>query len=204
MKVRDFEVEKVAVMKNLKLYLILVILIVVAGFFYFSNNKGTLNLRNADFSIDSPEDITKIQIISPGEELNLELKNNQWKVNDKYWATQKYVENLILALNRVTVMSPVSKSEKEQVASILKADWILVKVNKNRRTIKEFYVSKPEMNKEKTYMMMENSSDPFVVNIPAFRGLLAELFVVDENYWRNKTIFDYEPQNIENIKVEYW
>lgn len=190
-------------MKNLKLYLILAVLIIIAGIFYFSNNKGTLNLRVADFSIEQYQDITKIEIISPQEKLNLELTNNQWKVNDKYWATQKYVENLLLALNRITILSPVSKAEKEQVASILQADGMLVKVHKNRRIIKAFYVSKPSMNKEKTYMMMKKSSEPFIVSIPAFRGLLAELFITDENYWRNKTIFDYKPQNIQSIKVEY-
>jgi hypothetical protein len=52
-------------------------------------------------------------------------------------------------------------------------------------------------------MMMEKPSEPFIVSIPAFRGLLANLFRTDENYWRNKTIFDYEPQNIQSIKVEY-
>lgn len=190
-------------MKNLKLYIVLAVLIIVAGIFYFSNNKGTLNLRVADFSVDQYKDITKIEIISPQEKLRLELINNQWKVNNKYWATQKYVENLLLALNRLTILSPVSKAEKEQVANILRADGLLVKVYKNRRTIKEFYVSKPSMNKKKTYMMMEKSSEPFIVNIPAFRGLLAELFITDENNWRNKTIFDYEPQNIQSIKVEY-
>ncbi len=190
-------------MKNLKLYIVLFILLIIAGVFFFSNNKGTLNLRKSDFSIDSPDDITKIQLSSNQKVLVIEKKHDQWKVNNKYKATQKYVENLILALNRITVLSPVSKAEKEQVASILKADGILVRVYKNRRTIKEFYVSKPEMNKSNTYMMMEHSADPFITSIPAFKGLLAQLFVVEENYWRNKTIFDYEPQNIENITVEY-
>mgnify|MGYP001113624512 CR=1 FL=1 len=190
-------------MKNLKLYFILTLVIIVAGIFYFSNNKGTLNLRNADFSVNSQQDVTKIQMYTPDDNLILEKENGQWKVNEKYNATQKNVENLILALNRVIVLSPVSKAEKEQVASILKADGVLVKVLKNRRTLKEFYVSKPAMNKEKTYMMMENSSEPFVVSIPAFRGLLAELFVLDENYWRNKIIFDYEPQDIKKIKIDY-
>lgn len=190
-------------MKNLKLYLILAILIIIAGIYYFSNTKGTLNLRVADFSVESYQEITKVELTAPEQNLKLELINNQWKVNNKYRATQKYVENLLLALNRLTILSPVSKAEKEQIASILKADGILVKVHKNRRIVKEFYVSKPAMNKEKTYMMMEKSSEPFIVNIPAFRGLLAELFIADENYWRNRTIFDYEPQNILSIKVEY-
>ena len=59
------------------------------------------------------------------------------------------------------------------------------------------------MNKSKTYMMMHNSSEPFIVRIPSFKGLVADLYIIDENYWRDKTIFDYQPQNISSISVEY-
>ena len=190
-------------MKNIKFYLILVILVAIAAIYYFSNSKGSLKLRNVSFAIESTEGITKVQISSPNETITLNKEFENWKVNNKYKARDKYVENLILALNRVVVLSPVSKAEKEQVASILKADGILVEVFKKNRTIKKYYVSKPAMNSSKTYMMMPKSDEPFVVQIPAFKGLLAQLFVIDENYWRNKTIFDYQPQNISNIIVEY-
>jgi len=142
-------------MKNLKLYLILIVLIIIAGIFYFSNNKGSLNLRNASFDIESPNEITKIEFSTTENKLILEKESNQWKVNRKYRATNDYVENLALALSRITVLSPVSRAEKEQVASILQKDGILVEIFKNRRSIKIFYVSKPAMNKEKTYMIME-------------------------------------------------
>lgn len=190
-------------MKTKRLSLVLIILIVIAALYYFSNSKGSLNLRNSSFAIESTENVTRIQISSPDKKVKLNKEADKWKVNNKYWATDKYVENLLLAINRVVVLSPVSKAEKQQVASILKADGVLVELFKNNRAIKKFYVSKASMNKVKTYMMMPKSDDPFIVQIPAFRGLLAELFVIDENYWRNKTIFDYEPQNIKNIFVRY-
>lgn len=50
---------------------------------------------------------------------------------------------------------------------------------------------------------MYKSSNPFIVHIPSFKGHVAELFVADENYWRDNTVFDYEPQNIKEIRVEY-
>ncbi len=190
-------------MKNIRLFLILVVLIIIAGIYYFSNNKGTLNLRNASFAIESPDKITKVELKSDNAVLLLKRESDGWKVNNKYKATTSYVENLNLVLSRITVLSPVSKVEKEQVASILQNDGILVGVYRNRKSLKKFYVSKPSMNKEKTYMMMERSTDPFIVRIPAFKGLLAELFITDENYWRNKTVFDYEPQNIESIALVY-
>ncbi|PLX23418.1 MAG: hypothetical protein C0597_01040, partial [Marinilabiliales bacterium] len=113
-------------MKNLKMYFILIVLIIIAGIFYFSNNKGTLNLRNASFAVSSQDDITRIELLADEKSLILEKESNQWKANNKYRATNDYVENLTLALSRITVLSPVSETEKEQVATILRKDGILV------------------------------------------------------------------------------
>ncbi len=190
-------------MKNSKLLIILIVLIAIAGIYFFSNSKGSLNLRNTSFAIESPGDITKIQISTPDEKLVLEKEFDHWKVNNKYRATDRSLKNFMMAINRIDVLTPVSKVEKEQVALILKSDGVLVEVFKKNRTLKKYYVSKPEMISSKTYMMMYKSSEPFVVRIPSFKGLVADLFIIDENFWRDKTIFNYLPQNIKNIVVEY-
>ncbi len=190
-------------MKNIKLLTILIILIIIAGVYYFSNSKGSLNLRNTSFAIEETDQITEVKISSDKETLLLKKEFGQWKVNDKYNATKWSINNFMMALNRVYILKPVSKVEKEQVASILKSDGILVEIYKNRRAIKKYYVSKPGMNKNKTYMMMCKSSEPFVVGIPSFQGLVSDLYVVEENFWRDKTIFNYQPQNIKTILLEY-
>lgn len=190
-------------MKINKSLIILLVLFVIAGVYFFSNSMGSLNLRNSSFEIETPENVTKIQISTPDKNLSLEKEFHQWKVNGKYKATDKSLANFLMAINRVVASAPVSKAEKEQVASILIADGITVEIFKKNRTIKKYYVSKPEMNNNKTYMMMHNSSEPFIVRIPSFKGLVADLFIIDENYWRDKTIFDYQPQNISSISVEY-
>jgi hypothetical protein len=190
-------------MKNLKLLVVLIVLIIIAGIYYFSNSKGSLNLRNTSFAVESLNIITKIQLSTPDDKLILEKEFDHWKVNNKYRAQDRSIKNFMMAINRIDVLSPVSKIEKEQVASILKADGILVEVFKKNRTLKKYYVSKPEMINSKTYMMMFKSSEPFVVRIPSYKGLVADLFVIDENFWRDKTIFNYQPQNIKIISVEY-
>jgi hypothetical protein len=190
-------------MKINKSLIALVILFIIAGIYFFSNTKGSLNIRNSSFAIETPEVVTKIQITTPNKNLLLEKEFNQWKVNGKYQVTDKSIGNFLTTINRIVVSTPVSKTEKEQVASILKADGLTVEVFKKNRTLKKYYVRKSEMNKNKTYMMMYKSSEPFIVRIPSFKGLVVDLFIIDENYWRDKTIFDYQPQNISSITVEY-
>ncbi|MCD4832820.1 MAG: DUF4340 domain-containing protein [Bacteroidales bacterium] len=190
-------------MKNIKLFIIIVVLIAIAGIYYFSNSKGSLNLRNASFAVESLDIITKIKISNGDKNLILKKEFDHWKVNNKYRATNRSIENFMMAINRIDILAPVSKVEKEQVALILKSDGVLIEVFKKNRTLKKYYVSKPEMNNSKTYMMMYKSSEPFIVRIPLFKGLVADLFIIDENFWRDKTTFNYLPQNIKNIVVEY-
>lgn len=190
-------------MKNLKLLFVLIVLIVIASIYYFSNSKGSLNLRNASFAVESLDIITKIKISNGDKNLILKKELDHWKVNNKYRATNRSIENFMMVINRIDILAPVSKVEKEQVALILKSDGVLIEVFKKNRTLKKYYVSKPEINNSKTYMMMYKSSEPFVVRIPSFKGLVADLFIIDENFWRDKAIFNYQPQNIENIVVEY-
>jgi len=188
---------------NLKYIFVLVVLLIFASLYYFSNTKGTLNLKKANFSIDNPEDVTKIKLITSEIEILLNKKSDHWELNNNYRARTKTVFEFLRVLSSIDVHSPVSKTEKEQVASILKAEGIIVEVYKNKRVVKSFYVSKPSMNKEKTYMMMNRSDQPYVARIPLFKGNLADLFTTNENLWRDRILFDYQPQNMKEISISY-
>jgi len=188
---------------NLKYLLVLLGLLFFASLYYFSNTKGTLNLKKANFSIENPEDITEIKLIGSGVEVLLTKNTNHWELNNNYRARTKSVIEFLRVLSSIDVHSPVSKTEKEQVTSILKAEGVIVEIYKGKRAIKRFYVSKPSMNKEKTYMMMTRSNQPYIVRIPLLKGNLADLFTVNENLWRDRTLFDYQPQNIKEINVSY-
>lgn len=188
---------------NWKYIGVLIVLLVLAAMYYFSNTKGTLSLKNSDFSIHNAEDITEVKIIANDNEILLSKNLDHWELNNKYRARTKNVVEFLRVLSSIDVYSPVSKTEKDQVASILKADGVIVEVFKNKRVAKRFYVSKPSMNKEKTYMMMTGSDQPYIVRIPLFKGNLADLFTVNENLWRDRILFDYQPQNIKEIAVSY-
>ena len=95
------------------------------------------------------------------------------------------------------------KTDKEQIRGILESEGVLVEIIKNKRTHRKYYVSKPAMNSEKTYMMKYRSREPFLVRIPSYKGNVADLFITDKNFWRDKTLFDYQQQDIKMISVSY-
>ncbi|MFP4025266.1 MAG: DUF4340 domain-containing protein [Thiohalospira sp.] len=186
-----------------KTILILFSLLVIAAIYFFSNSKGTLNRRNTHFAVESTNQIKKIIISASDEKLLLIKENEQWKINNKYIARQSVVDNFLMALNMLQVSSPLSNNEKEEVAKMLEREGIQVEIFKKNRRLRNYYVSTPAMTNDKTYMMMVKRGEPFAIRIPAFKGLVAELFSTNEELWRDKTIFDYKPQNIKTISIEY-
>lgn len=189
--------------KRITNYLVLVAIIAIAAVYYFSNSKGTFKLRNTDFAISNLEDISEIRISQGDKRLVLDNRNGEWKVNSKYKVKIWNMNNFFTALNRIDILKPVSKTEKLQISTLLEKDGLLVEILNNKRTIKKYYVSRPSMSKSQTYMRMYKSNNPFIVHIPLFQGLVSELFVIDEDYWRDNTVFNYKPQNIKEIIVEY-
>lgn len=184
-------------------YIGIALLVVVASIYFFSNSKGTLNRHESNFVVDVIEDISEIQISEEEHSVILTKQKNTWKVNNKYQVKEWNINNFLVAINRLEIIAPVSNSENEQIKMLLENDGISVEFFNGNRSIKKYYVSKPSMNKSKTYMLMNRSDQAFAVRIPSFKGLVADLFVAEENYWRDKTVFNYLPQNIKNITTQY-
>jgi hypothetical protein len=186
-----------------KTFLVVFILWMIAIVYFFNDSKGTLSSSNTHFAIEETKKINKINISSPDEEITLVKESGHWKINDKYIARQRIVDNFLMALNRIQIASPISENEKERIATVLEKEGILVEIYRKNRTLRKYYVSTPAIDNHNTYMMMAKRGDPIMVRIPSFKGLVAELFSIDESLWRDKTVFDYPPQNIKSITAEY-
>lgn len=191
-------------MNNTKKSLLVVfILLMIATAYFINDSKGTLVRRNTHFAIEETKKIDKIKISSSDEEITLVKESEHWKINDKYIARKRIVDNFLMVLNRIQIASPISENEKERIAAMLKEEGVLVEIYRKNRTLRKYYVSTPDIDKHKTYMMMAKRGDPITVRIPSFKGLVAELFSIDQSLWRDKSVFDYQPQNIKSITTEY-
>lgn len=189
--------------KNLYLILAFILLLLLALVFFFSNTSGNLGLGSSRFSIEKTENIEQIKITDNQTQSLLTKENDQWKVNQKFLVKQQVIDNFLIALNRIEILYPVSKLERDQVASILKKEGILVEIENGNIRKTRYYVSNPAMSNDKTYMMMTRSDEPYVVKIPGFKGHIAQLFVAQENFWRDRVVFNYMPQQINTVTVEY-
>ncbi|MEE4198112.1 MAG: hypothetical protein V2I54_10740 [Bacteroidales bacterium] len=190
---------------NQKVLLIALTLFVIAAILFLTDSSGTLNKRNINFAVQSGEKIDRIEIYTnpEKEKLTLRREGEQWKVNDKFVVREFAITNFLQAISSIVISKPVSRAQEESVKNLLEQEGRVVEIYKNNRRIRRYRVSTPQMSSTKTYMMMTGQGDPFEVRIPSFSGLVADLYKTNEGYWRDKSIFDYQPQAIQTILVKY-
>lgn len=175
-----------------------------------NNNKGTIPENISNFAIEDTSKITKIFIADmQGKSITLERINNNWKVNGKYKANLNRINLMLSLLNNLEVKSPTSESAKDNVIKEMATQAEKIEIYQGtEKPSKVIYVGGSTQNLEGTYMALDRGKRkekiPFVVHDPTFRGYLSDgYFYTEENEWRTKEVFTFDPTQISKVKVRY-
>ena len=76
-------------------------------------------------------------------------------------------------------------------------------VQEMQELVKTYYVGDATQDNMGTYMLLEDSDEPFIMNIPGFRGFLNTRYSTLENDWRNHSIYNLEIPQIKSVKLEF-
>ena len=195
-------------MKKNKIGLILLMILLLLAIVLFVTNKPTTLKKDlSNFAVEDTASIHKIILKDKaGHRIQLDRVGiSDWKVNDKYNARQDAVDNLLATIKQVTVKYPVNKAAFDNVLKIMASNSTKIEIYKEEETdpIKEYYVGNPNQNHDGTYMLMKNSSAPFVTHIEGFYGYLTTRYFTREYDWRDREIFASVTENIQSVKVEH-
>ncbi len=195
-------------MKNVIRLLALVSILI--GLLWMLSVKGVFSNPDAmkSFSISDTSSITSI-IISNNTDTTLLIKEvGKWFVDDTLLANPHSLNNLIYTLNKVSVKSPVGKQHSEQIVKYLKDNGVACKVYNGNELLKSYYLGSFLGDSVNTYMVMSNPSSsnnrhyqPYIVEVAGYNGNVALHYTVEELYWRNKQLLQYEEEEIVSIKV---
>ncbi len=203
--------------KNRLIIITTILLAIVSVLLIINNKKSTIK---ADFTVEEVSTITKIFM---SDKLNnmvtlKKIDDLNWLLNDKYPARNDGIDMLLETFSQMRVREPVSIAGRNNVIKWLAAASIKVEIYQNKYRInlfnkiklfphekltKVFYVGGETQDNRGTFMLIEGSSEPFVVHIPGFRGFLSPRFNARESEWRNHTIYDLKISEIGSVKVEY-
>jgi len=187
-----------------------VILIVLLGglttWFILKNTKsGTSDKDKTAFAVENVEEIDKIFLTNKQDgNLLLEKKNGIWLVNGKFEANKPTVTFLLNeTIKKIRVRGPVPAPARDNVIANMATLATKVEIYMNGELEKVYYVGAPTSDLSGTYMYLQDSKDPYITHIPGFDGFLSSRYPVAENDWISKLVFDYKPEEIKSVDVDY-
>src|ERR1035437_7445319 len=193
-------------MKNNKLTLLIFLLLAIAAaVLIITNKKSTIKEVLKDFAVQDTSSITKIFMTTkePSSVTLIREGPGQWTVNGKFAARNDAMNDLLETIKEVSVRTPVAKSAMDNVLKALATSSTKVEIYSKDLLMKTYYVGSYTQDMAGTFMMVENSKTPFVTFIPGFNGYLSTRYFTEEPLWRDRTIYNYYPDEIATISIEY-
>lgn len=190
--------------------LVYVVLLGFLGFgvYYFllRDSEGLYKEKDANFTFRDTGNIGKIFLVQNNGESILVERNetNNWIVNKQYPAMRIQIVNILTCLKLQSAFAPVAEREHDRVIKLLAGLGTKVEVYDRKGTkLRSFFVAGQGPNFHGSYMIIENSQHPYLVEIQGFEGYLTPRYSTDLNDWRSRLIFDSPADSIAGISVTY-
>lgn len=193
-------------MKKNGLFIVAFLVIAAAAaYLYFTNSGGsTLRGEYQDFAVEDTASVTKIFMADKnGNRVTLEkVTNKKWTLNGSNNARLDAVTQLLSTMHHLRVKAPVSKASFETIVKRLASNSTKVEIYQGGDSpSKVYYVGGPNQTHTGTYMLMENSTVPFLMYIEGFYGYLTTRYFTNPNDWRTREVFAYNYGDIQKVEV---
>jgi hypothetical protein len=189
----------------IKKIIISILSIVLIYCFIYYNQKIKLD-NEKNFSISEIEKIDKIFLSDrKGNNITLQKDSNRWTVNNKYNVRDDAISTLLSTIQKISIQRPVPKNGYNNVIKQLATTGVKVEIYYNKK-MKTYTVGGSTSNHLGTYMLMDNSENPYIVHIAGFNGFLSPRYGIqgyelDINNWRDNTVFKIETEIINEISL---
>ncbi len=194
-------------MNKKNLILLMVLLITGMVTWFIVNKKGHNTIKGSDweFAVKDTTNIGKIFIADRnGNKVLLERKDNFWLLNKKYKASKSVLDVLLETIASVNMKYRLPRPTVPMVVKDMAANGIKIEIyHKNGDILKTYYVGGTNMDESATYMIMDNSNEPYATEIPGFDGTLRVRYITNEEKFRDRTVFSEPISNIKKVEVDY-
>jgi len=193
--------------KNKLNFIIAIILVGIAVYFLFRNNFSTVRKEDRDFAIEDTASVSRIFIADRNNNsVTLDRKGpGEWQLNSKYETRNEGVSFILDCLKKIRVQSRVPKNSFNTVVRELSSTGIKLEVyqNNDAKPVKTYFIGGSTQDVLGTYMMLSNSTVPFVTEVPGFTGYLTPRFSPVERDWLIPEVVDLAPSEIRSVTMEY-
>jgi len=204
--------------KNKVIFIAFVVLAIIALALWLTQSPTTLRRALSDFTLDDSSNVTKI-FMSDKNNNTVKLTKvlpGKWTVNDKYPAQRLSVDLLLETMVDIEVQQPVAKAAHDNIIKELAVNAVKVEIYQwvyridflgirwfpHEKLTKVYYVGPATQNNQGCFMLMDKSSEPFIIFLPGFRGFVSPRYSPIEKYWRDYAVFRKTIPEIASVKVE--
>lgn len=159
-----------------------------------------------DFALRDLSTLHKIFIVNrDGQTISLTRDGKDWRFNDTYKAHPNSVSLILQMLEKLEIKYIPTKTASQNAIKTLSSHGIKVELyDQEDNKIKAFYIGGATSDERGTYMIMEGAEQPYVMHLPVWEGNLRTRFEKPQlDDWRDKIVFDYQPDDIEEISINY-
>lgn len=181
-----------------------------AGTWYVLTKKqaqtGSRDAGDMAFAVKDASQIHKIFLADRnGKSATLvRLPDGSWQYNGKWKARPTAVRNLLETLTQINVNYVPPQSAEQVMVKSLAADAVTVEVyDAGGQRVKRYYVGGVTGDERGTFAIMEGAEQPYVVHIPGFIGQIRVRYLLGDDDWRDRNVFEEKPEEIQSISVDY-
>jgi len=197
-------------MKKSTLILLLLFLASGAATVWYLNQpeekKSTMLEADVDFRIQETDQIGKIFLASRirGTQFVLERKADNWYVNDSIPVYPEIITNLMTAIRTMKIKYRPGKAAVPNIVKELAVDQVKTEIyDRDGKLMKAYYVGGETSDARGTYVIMEGSDKPMVMQIPGVTGSFKVRYDLGILDIMDKAIFREDPEQIEYVSIEY-
>lgn len=192
--------------KNNWIFIFILVLGFTAIWLYFKRSDHTIQLSLRDFAIKDTGSIDKIFLADKtGAKVLLERNpKGVWIVNGTTPARPESVKIALYTFLNMRVKNPVPKAGRDGVLRHMATHAIKVQIYQHGEIYKTIYVGGATQDQLGTFMLLEGSQDPFVMEIQGFKGYLTSRFNPDSLEWVNRNLFSLKRDDIESVRFDFY
>ncbi len=178
---------------------------------YLKDGKGARGTEGSEFekifAIDDKEEIHKIFIADRKGNTNTLTRKGpglDWEHDQGFKVRPGAIRNLLDAMTRIRVKFRPAAAATDFLVENLSTGGLKVEAyNKAGEKIKAYYVGGSSQDDYGTTVILEDSDEPLIAHIPNWVGTIYNRYSLNGVDWRDKGIFQEDPDDIQSVKIDY-
>jgi len=193
-----------------RLAILFAILIGLGGIAYYLNStkgdgKSSLSVSDRDFSFPKDQ-IGKFTIQKKDAAMQTFTKREggHWYINEKYKVSQFAMPYLLQCVSDMSIKNIPPKNALKNIMSDIDRVGIQIKVyDLSGKEMRSYRVGLETQDGKSTTFLMDGSGQPYNMYLKGFDGNLRSRFLQPIDKWRDREIWQYDPDDIVEVGVKY-